>query len=784
MLWLYESILIIIYMLYPTLGFILSLLLYIFFLFQKENTFEEKIINCLIVSSPFYAISIIGYKLPHIISFTYIFLLVLILYIVLNIIRRKYPFPKKTCYISIVVLILLIIGSVFFEEKKIEGLFRVFQTLTILIPPLLVYEEKEHIAKNVRHFQIEKFLELIDNSIIAVSISIVIQYILFHYFGNSIGVIYQYPNRIIFNSIFSAASIITVFLGNGVILNYKRLLDKVSIGKILKIALYLLAILLNTSRTGIAGIFIVCTMITIESFIKEKKFRNKKFILSIVFILILIIYVFIFSFYGRKELNNIFSLNGRLFTYSYGISKIFSSAKSFLIGNGLVITNYSDGQLPHNFILETLLEMGIINLIIMLILLYKLLKYLNKSRCKYIIWNILICCMFITGFHSIPLYTIYIVLSIICETTERMNSHSEKKIKIKVLEYVPAYNVGGIESLVYQIFKSKGEDIEFDLMVEVDLNKQIQNKISKMNINIIRIPNLTKESFVKHIFYVKKIIKNNNYDVVHSHEIPLRFWILKYAKKYGVKNRILHSHSVDFESSKYSFVRKITSKISIKYANELIACSSEAGQVFGNKKYKVLTNGIDPIKYKFSIQKRNIIRKKLMLVSSDILLIQVGRLTEIKNHKFSIELLSLLDDKYKFVIVGDGPNLKELRNICKLYNVENRVIFTGNVENVNDYLSASDVYIMPSISEGFSLVALESQANGICTLLSDGIPKFVKITNFTQLLPLDLKIWKDTILNLKFNNFELRKNAYKNIVNTQFSINQFVNEIYNIYYKS
>ena len=79
-------------------------------------------------------------------------------------------------------------------------------------------------------------------------------------------------------------------------------------------------------------------------------------------------------------------------------------------------------------------------------------------------------------------------------------------------------------------------------------------------------------------------------------------------------------------------------------------------------------------------------------------------------------------------IVGDGPEKTELRKTTEKYNMESYVIFTGDVEDVEKYLSESDIFILPSIYEGLPLSILEAMASGLPVIASNvgGIPDIVK----------------------------------------------------------
>jgi len=108
--------------------------------------------------------------------------------------------------------------------------------------------------------------------------------------------------------------------------------------------------------------------------------------------------------------------------------------------------------------------------------------------------------------------------------------------------------------------------------------------------------------------------------------------------------------------------------------------------------------------------------------------VSVGSLINRKNMRFLIEAFNMyaVVGKGTLVIVGDGPQMQELRNIAS-----NRVCFVGNVSNVVDYLACSDYFISSSLSEGLPNTVLEALAAGLPLLLSD-IPSHLEIAEECQ----------------------------------------------------
>jgi glycosyltransferase involved in cell wall biosynthesis len=101
----------------------------------------------------------------------------------------------------------------------------------------------------------------------------------------------------------------------------------------------------------------------------------------------------------------------------------------------------------------------------------------------------------------------------------------------------------------------------------------------------------------------------------------------------------------------------------------------------------------------------------------------VGRLLEVKGCRYLIESLRGIDQDFALLIVGSGPEEKELKNLVKEKGLEDKVVFTGFREDVLDILAATDIYVLPSISEGLSISLLEAKASGCASIVTDiGLP--------------------------------------------------------------
>lgn len=360
----------------------------------------------------------------------------------------------------------------------------------------------------------------------------------------------------------------------------------------------------------------------------------------------------------------------------------------------------------------------------------------------------------------------------------------------KVLHYIPAFEIGGIESLFLNIVESSElKRVKFDLLCETKLSEEIKKKLRAKNVEIFEIISPKKNIF-RHVFKIVKICNKKNYEIVHIHSFYSRPFVSIISKLRGIKKIILHAHSISFDDKKFFLLKKFINKISVLLANEFLACSKEAGKfMFGDSiNFEIIPNGIDTEKYKFDIKTREKYREDFKL-DKDIVIGHIGRFTYAKNQSFIIDIVKYLSIKIpnlKLILVGDGGDFSKIKNKVKKQGVEDNVIFAGNRNDISQILSMMDIFIMPSFFEGLSLVLLEVQASGLSAIVSDVInDDNIILPNIRRIsLNTTVEIWGDTIIDLVKNNF-LDKRIYMNkiVEKSNYSIRKTVKKLEKIYLK-
>lgn len=203
---------------------------------------------------------------------------------------------------------------------------------------------------------------------------------------------------------------------------------------------------------------------------------------------------------------------------------------------------------------------------------------------------------------------------------------------------------------------------------------------------------------------------------------------------------------------------------SIRGAEAVICVSKELGESLKKdyflepKKLFTVYNGVDINKFKVRSEKLKAeYKNNLGIGDKEKVLLYLGRLEREKGIQILVEILPEVFSELKNVkclIVGDGPLYKELINKTKNLNIENKVIFTGQVpyEETVKYYNAADLFVFPTLRiEGLPMVLVEAAACGLPVVASNigGVPSVVEDGKTGFLIkPKDKEALKKSIIKL------------------------------------
>lgn len=359
-----------------------------------------------------------------------------------------------------------------------------------------------------------------------------------------------------------------------------------------------------------------------------------------------------------------------------------------------------------------------------------------------------------------------------------------------VLIVVGKLYIGGAERVCRNIgFYADPARFQIDYLVFGDEIGAYEPELLEKGCRIWHVPS-PSESYRCFYSRLKSLIRENGYDVIHCHTMFNSGLVLRAAHACGVPVRIAHSHSIHGNETRtlmQNCYENLMRRWILRYATHRIGCGQAAGEwLFGKKAFHesgvVLLNGIDLKQFCFDPAVRDRIRQENHWEGM-CLIGHAGHLEPVKNQIFLLRLMPELLKKQpnvRLVLLGDGRERNMLEQTISDLKLEKKVSMLGNVPNVNEYLSAMDVFAFPSLYEGMPLAILEAQANGLPCVLSDRVPKDVFQTDLLHPVSLEAgsDAWIEEILAVQRSAPE----KYYNVLqNKGFGTQEMLDKLYRIY---
>jgi glycosyltransferase involved in cell wall biosynthesis len=327
---------------------------------------------------------------------------------------------------------------------------------------------------------------------------------------------------------------------------------------------------------------------------------------------------------------------------------------------------------------------------------------------------------------------------------------------IRVLHFIPGYGIGGVESLILSLYKNIDKTrIQFDFLVETDLESPDFSEIKRQGGNVYHLKALNKRKPFQYIRQVKLFFEQQGhlYSIVHCHNTERAVVVLYFARKSKICGRVMHAHTDSFKGANYERISKFIMRLNNRLSTHYLACSQSAGHFQFKKDKKpfiVFKNSIDIIEFSYSA-KRYTAAKLAMNLSKCFVVGHTGRFAYAKNHSRIIDIFFEVYQRLPFahlLLVGDGPSRPDLERKVHSLGLSTVVTFAGERNDIAETLHCMDVFLLPSLYEGFCISLLEAQAAGLKCFASDIIPPEVALTELVTKLSLNEsnEKWAESIL--------------------------------------
>lgn len=384
------------------------------------------------------------------------------------------------------------------------------------------------------------------------------------------------------------------------------------------------------------------------------------------------------------------------------------------------------------------------------------------------------------------------------------------KIGIFTDAYEP--HISGVTTSI-NMLKEALENMHHEVYIvtaNLEDNKFIYDKTNK----IIKLPGIKTGIYktkLTNIYSKKamKIIKTWDLDIIHSQtEFGVGFFSRIVAKKLAIP--IVHTYHTLYEDYVHyvthghfdKWAKKLAINITKYYCdktcNELIVPTNKIKELFIKYKIEkeayVIPTGIDITRFQKNIEMEKEIKKikkKYKIKDTDFCIGSVGRIAKEKSFDkilYNLKDLVSINDKIKLILVGDGPEVENLKTLTKELNIENNVIFTGKVlyDKVPAYFNTFDIVVSYSKTETQGLTIIEGLASSKPTIcINDDSFKSMIINNYNGFLFNNDDEFKKYILML-MSNEKLYKELSLNALNSTYKYSKevFASEVLKVYHKA
>lgn len=329
---------------------------------------------------------------------------------------------------------------------------------------------------------------------------------------------------------------------------------------------------------------------------------------------------------------------------------------------------------------------------------------------------------------------------------------------MKILQVINKLNRGGgAEKFVLELTLALNriQGVEVDVLnIEPPLNNDFIEIIEKENIkNFCLSKKLRSFGNIK---LLRRFIAVGNYDAVHIHLFPSLYYGGLVRSHIKNKCNFVYTEHNTSNRRRKNIIFQLADSIIYRKYDRIVAISD---QVKSNLSYHlhyenidIVNNGIDIAAINNTIPTN--IYEELGLQKNITIVTMVSRITQGKDHNTLIRAIETLPDNFHLVIVGDGPLKDSLKDFSEKSTASHRIHMLGLRKDVYGILKSSDIIVLSSEHEGFSIAMLEAMAarkpfvasavQGIKDLVS-GVAELFDYQNYKQLASILFKLEQDKI---------------------------------------
>ncbi|HPL62317.1 MAG TPA: glycosyltransferase [Syntrophales bacterium] len=294
---------------------------------------------------------------------------------------------------------------------------------------------------------------------------------------------------------------------------------------------------------------------------------------------------------------------------------------------------------------------------------------------------------------------------------------------MRILHVTHSLNIGGLERVVVDLakeFGNRGHEVHICCLSDKEPLAAEAERAGAFVFSLNKEPGPAFGLPLR----IAGEIRKRQVDVIHTHNAAGLIYGVTAALVSGARC-IVHTEHGKEPALSQNKIGKLTEKFLLGKTS-IVAVSEQLREDLVREydlpagRIKVVLNGINAERFRRP-ECREKARMSMGIENGGVLIGHIARLVPLKNQKFLIAIfgeLKKIHPEVRLVIAGGGPLMNELRSFAEKERLSGDVLFLGERRDIPEILSALDLFILPSLTEGISITLLEAMAAGVPVIAS------------------------------------------------------------------